>query len=122
MSFIVIRGATTVDANNSRKILNATKELILEMEKVNNIHRENVISIIFSCTDDLDKVYPAKAARDLGYTNAGLMCFNEMNVVNSLKKCIRIMMFINSHKNQEDVKHVYLKGAKILRPDLLENK
>lgn len=120
MSFIVIRGATTVEKNTSKDILDASKELILEMEEFNAINRKNVVSIIFSCTQDLDKVYPAKAARDLTYTEAGLMCFNEMSVVNSLEKCIRIMMFYKSDINQEEAKHVYLRGAKILRPDLLE--
>lgn len=122
MNFITIRGAITVDKNISINILNATKELILKIEKLNSINKENVISMIFSCTRDLYKVYPAKAARELGYTNVGLMCFNEMYVENSLRKCIRIMIFCNSKINQKDVKHVYLRGAKILRPDLLNNK
>lgn len=122
MNFIVIRGATSVSENTSIDILNSTKELILAVEESNNINRENVASIIFSCTKDLDKAYPAKAARELGYINAGLMCFNEMKVEGSLEKCIRLMIFYNSEINQKHVKHVYLKGAKILRPDLLENK
>lgn len=122
MNFIAIRGATTVDENTSVDILSATKELILEIEKLNSINRENVVSIIFSSTKDIDKVYPARAARSIGYINTGLMCFNEMYVENSLEKCIRVMMFYNSKLKQKDVKHVYLKGAKILRPDLLENK
>lgn len=122
MSFIAIRGATTVCENTSSDILNATTKLILEIEKLNSINKEDVISIIFSCTKDLDKVYPAKAARELGYINAGLMCFNEMKVEDSLEKCIRVMMFYNSQTNQKHVKHVFLEGAKVLRPDLLDNK
>lgn len=120
MNFIAIRGATTVDKNVSKDILTATEELLLEMEKRNFINRENVGSIIFSVTKDLDKVHPAKAARNIGYVNAGLMCFNEMYVKGSLQKCIRVMILYNSNSNQKDVKHVYLRGAKILRPDLLE--
>ena len=121
MNFVAIRGATTVEENIFNDILGATKELILEIEKLNLINRENVVSIIFSCTKDIDQVYPAKAARELGYTNAGLMCFNEMNVENSLDKCIRVMVFCNSNIRQKNIKHIYLKGAKILRPDLLGN-
>lgn len=119
MGFIAIRGATTVSENTSISILSATKELLLEIERLNNINRENVVSIIFSSTKDLDKVYPARAARELGYTNAGLMCFNEMEVENSLNKCIRVMFFYKSKKTQKNAKHIYLKGAKVLRPDLL---
>lgn len=118
MSFIAIRGATTTSKNTSDDILNATEELILKIEKLNKIKKEEVISIIFSCTEDLDQAYPAKAARKLGYTNTGLMCFNEMNVNDGLKKCIRIMIYCNSKREQKDVKHVYLKNAKNLRPDL----
>lgn len=118
MSFIAIRGATTVLENTSNDMLNATKELILEIEKLNKINKDMVASIIFSSTNDLNKVYPAKAARELGYTNAGLMCFDEMDVENSLRKCIRVMVFYNSKINQKEVKHVYLRNASSLRPDL----
>lgn len=119
MSFITIRGATTVCENSVSSILNSTKELILEIEKTNNIDRSKVISILFSCTPDLDTVYPARAARNLGYVNASLMCFNEMYVKDSLSKCIRVMISYKSELEQIDAKHVYIKGAEILRPDLL---
>lgn len=119
MSIITIRGAITSPENSISSILENTKELLNEIEIANNIDKNNVISIIFTCTADLDKVYPAEAARSLGYTNASLMCLNEMYVENSLKKCIRIMLSYKSELNQNSVKHVYMKGAKILRPDLL---
>ncbi len=118
MSIVAIRGAITVDKNNIDNIAESTKELILKMEKANKIKREKVISIIFSVTKDLDADYPAKTARELGYTHSGLMCFNEMEVINSLSKCIRIMILYDGETCQSNVKHIYLKGAKILRPDL----
>ncbi|MBU5426623.1 chorismate mutase [Tissierella pigra] len=121
MKTISIRGAITVQENSIESILDGTKELLTEIEKQNNLDREKVISIVFSCTNDLDKVYPAKAARDLGYIYAGLMCFNEMNVEGSLRKCIRVMIIYNSDISQKDVKHIYLRDAKVLRPDLLNN-
>ncbi|MGJ0846708.1 chorismate mutase [Tissierella praeacuta] len=121
MNIVTIRGAITVPENSVSSILNSTTELLIEIEKENNIDREKVISIIFSCTNDLDKVYPAKAARNLGYTNIGLMCFNEMYVEGSLNRCIRLMVLYNSIINQKDVKHIYLRDAKILRPDLSNN-
>ncbi len=119
MSIVAIRGAITVDRNNKDEILKNTKKLILEMEKANNIQREKVISIIFTATKDLNADYPAKAARLLGYIHTGLMCFNEMDVVNSLERCIRIMILYDGEFCQGEVKHVYLKDAKILRPDLI---
>lgn len=115
---ISIRGAITVEKNTSDSILENTSLLIKKMEEENNLLRENVISILFSATRDLDKVYPAKSARDLGYVNSGLMCFNEMAVEGSLDRCIRVMILYDSNAKQEDINHIYLKGAKILRPDL----
>lgn len=121
MNIVTIRGAITVSENTVSSILDGTRELLIQIEKENKINRDNVISIIFSCTNDLNKVYPAKAARDLGYINAGLMCFNEMYVEGSLDKCIRLMVLYNSIISQKDVKHVYLREAKNLRPDLSSN-
>lgn len=121
MNIVTIRGAITVPENSVSSILEGTRELLIEIEKENNIDRDKVISIIFSCTNDLDKVYPAKAARELGYINAGLMCFNEMYVKGSLDKCIRLMVLYNSIINQKEVKHIYLRDAKTLRPDLSNN-
>src|SRR5699024_693916 len=115
---ISIRGAITVEENTVECILNNTSLLIQKIELENNLIKEKVISILFSATNDLNKVYPAKAARDLGYVNSGLMCFNEMAVEGSLDRCIRVMILYNSNINQEDINHIYLKGAKILRPDL----
>lgn len=118
MGIISIRGAITVLENSVSSILDATKELLIEIERMNNINKDKVISIIFTCTSDLDKVYPAKAARELGYIDVGLMCFNEMYVEGSLDMCIRLMVFCDLNIEQKDVKHVYLRDAKILRPDL----
>lgn len=119
MKIVSIRGAITVEENTVDSILNNTKELLEEVIRRNNIEKDKVISILFSATKDLNKAYPAKAARELGYVNIGLMCFNEMVVEGSLDKCIRLMILYNSDINQNDVKHIYLKGAKVLRPDLI---
>lgn len=118
MNTISIRGATTVLENSKSSILDSTRELIIEIEKANNIERDKVISILFSCTADLNEAYPAKAVRDLGYVNTSLMCFNEMFVKGSLDKCIRVMILYNSIMEQRDVNHIYLRDAKVLRPDL----
>lgn len=118
MNIVSIRGAITLKENNELEILNSTEELLSEIERQNNLNKEKVISILFSATKDLNTAYPARAARDLGYTNAGLMCFNGMEVINSLEKCIRVMVLYNSNLEQKDVKHVYLREAKALRPDL----
>lgn len=113
-----IRGATTVENNVSDEIINETKLLLEKIVKENKIDIEDIISIIFTTTEDLDTAFPAVAARQLGWTSIALMCTNEINVKGSLKKCIRVMMHVNSDMANSDLKHIYLKGATILRPDL----
>jgi chorismate mutase len=115
-----IRGAITVDNNTAEEIIKDTKTLLTEIEKANNLVLDDVISIIFSSTKDLDAAFPAVAARELGWTEIALMCTNEVYVPDSLKMCIRILIHINTEKGNKELKHMYLKGAKILRPDLQE--
>ncbi|HHU63213.1 MAG TPA: chorismate mutase [Clostridiales bacterium] len=112
-----IRGAITCDKNCKTDILSNATQLLNAIISANKLSKDEIICIFFSCTSDLDKVYPAVAARQLGFTDIGLMCFQEMQVENSLKMCIRVMLLVNQ-KNQRDVVHVYLKGAEKLRPDL----
>lgn len=113
-----IRGATTVDNNIEFEILENTEELLKAISLRNDINQDDIISIIFSLTKDLNAAFPAVAARRMGWTNVALMCTNEVEVPGSLEKCIRVLVHINTEKSNEDIKHVYLKGAKVLRPDL----
>ncbi|MBS4536253.1 chorismate mutase [Clostridium sp. D2Q-14] len=120
MSVISIRGAITVEENTSNLIIQNTKFLLNEIINKNNIKKENIISILFTATNDLDEEYPAKAARDIGLVNCSLLCLQEMNVKNSLRKCIRVLMMINSHCKQSEINHIYLKKAVDLRKDLID--
>lgn len=113
-----IRGATTVINNDADEIIIETEKLLNDIIEKNSLGEDDIISIIFTVTQDLNAAFPAVAARKIGYTNAALMCMNEIDVPGSLKKCIRIMMHINTDKKREDIKHIYLNGAKVLRPDL----
>jgi len=112
-----IRGAVTVEKNTKEDILASTKELILTIAKENKLIQEDVIAMIFTATEDLDAVYPAKAARDLGWTEIGLMCMQEMFVVDSLPMCIRLMVLYNQKNEEQAIHPVYLREAKVLRPD-----
>lgn len=113
-----IRGATTVENNNMNEIIDETKLLLIKIVEENKLVEDDIISIIFSVTKELDAAFPAVGARQLGWTNAALMCTNEINVPGSLEKCIRVLFHINTTKSNNEIKHVYLKGAKVLRPDL----
>jgi chorismate mutase len=115
---VSIRGATTIDTDNSEDLLSATSELLKGIILANKLDLNNIISIFFTCTQDLTSAYPAKAARDLGITQCSLMCMQEMNVENSLAKCIRVCIFYDDDSLKESVKHVYLNNAVSLRPDL----
>jgi chorismate mutase len=113
-----VRGATTVGANQPEAIVSATRELLEAIVLANEIQSEDVASVFFTTTPDLNAAFPAKAARDLGWANTALMCAHEMEVPDSLPMCIRVLIHWNSDKRQEEIVHVYLKDAQILRSDL----
>lgn len=113
-----IRGAITVKNNTKEDILAASVELLKKIIELNNIQKEEMVSIIFTATTDLDAVYPAVAAREIGLDMVPLLCFQEMKVKDSLPRCIRVMFFIDRKSPLGEIKHVYLREAVSLRPDL----
>lgn len=114
-----IRGATTLNDNTSEEIKNATVELLNKMISENNVDLKDISFAIFTLTDDLDADFPAKYARlDCNFTKVPMMCYHELNVVGSLKMCLRILLNINTEKEQDEIKHIYLNGAKVLRQDI----
>lgn len=116
-----VRGAITVVNNLETEIVLATEGLIKEMISKNEIHPEYVASIFISVTDDITATFPAKALRLFeGWSFVPVMCMREIPVPESLEFCIRIMMHVNTDKPQKDIRHIYLEGAKQLRPDLMK--
>lgn len=118
---IGIRGATTIERDNEEEIIKNTLELIKEVIGVNGLDKEKVTAMFFSCTRDITSAYPAKAARHMGFTDIPLMCFQEMHVEGSLEKCIRLCIFYDGEVHKQDIRHIYLKEAKGLRPDLVRD-
>ncbi len=115
-----IRGATTVDADEPDLILDATRELLEAMLDANGIDAFEVIaSIFFTTTPDLCSTFPAEAARALGMNMVPLICNQEIPVPNRLRRCVRVMMQVNTQKGQEEMRHIYLREARTLRPDLV---
>jgi len=112
-----IRGATTVDSNTKEAILAATSELLQKMMKDNGVVKEQIACVFFTTTTDLNAAFPAQAARRLGLSEVALLCGHEMNVPDSLAKCIRILMMVNTNKKLQDIVHVYIKGTESLRSD-----
>lgn len=113
-----IRGATTVENNTKEEIWDATEEMLQTAIDENNLKQEDMISITFTMTHDLDACYPAVRARQMGFTNVPLVCMQELKVVGSLAKCVRMIIYTNSDKSLDEIKHIYLRNAKKLRPDL----
>ena len=122
MRCLGVRGATTVADNSRAAILEATSGLLTEIITVNRIALEDVASAIFTATPDLDAAYPAVAARELGWTQTPLLCMQEMQVEDSLRRCIRVLIHWNTAHIADEIQHVYLRGAQALRPDLMEEK
>ena len=113
-----IRGATTVERNEREDILTATTELLELLIQHNDLRAEDIASAIFTVTEDLDAEFPALAARQLGWTEVALMCTREIPVPNSLMKCIRILLHVNTTRSAAEMQHVYIRGAVNLRPTL----
>lgn len=113
-----IRGAVTVERNSPEDIHFATWELLENIIKENNINTEDIASIIFTLTQDLNAGFPAFVARTKGFKYVPLLCATEINVPGSLARCIRILVHINTRKSQQEIKHIYLRGAVKLREDL----
>ena len=104
--------------NTRDEILDETRKLLALMIRFNEIRSEDVGCAIFTVTRDLDAEFPALAARQLGWLDVPMLCSYEIDVPDSLKKCIRILIHWNTRKPQSDVTHVYIQGARKLRPDL----
>ncbi len=115
---IAIRGAITVDVDTPEQVFEATTTLLSNIFEKNDVQISDVIAVHFSQTEDVLSAYAAKAARGMGLVNAALFSALEPPVVGSLRKCIRVMVQIETEKKQAEAKHVYLRGATVLRPDL----
>jgi chorismate mutase len=106
-----------VDANTRDDILAAAKELLQWMVSANGVEAEDVACILFTTTPDLNAEFPAAAARELGLSQAPLLCGHEMNVPGSLPKCLRILILFNTEKSAAEIVHVYIRGAQVLKSD-----
>jgi chorismate mutase len=87
------------------------------MVAANDVQFEDVAAALFTTTNDLNAEFPARAAREMGWKDAPLICGNEIAVPGSLERCLRILLLINTEKRADEIVHVYLKAARSLRPD-----
>jgi chorismate mutase len=115
-----IRGAITISADEKEQILSATQELLMSILDANpGLRTEDIASAVFTITEDIASTYPALAARQIGWDQVPMICAREIPVPGSMPLCIRVLIHWNTETLQKEIKHVYLREAIALRPDLV---
>ena len=120
MRVLALRGATTCDENTKEEVDIKTQTLVEAMLERNAIAHDDIVSIIFTATDDITAEFPATAARTLGLGDVPLICARELGIVHGKPLCIRVLMHMETDRSRADLHHVYLEGARSLRDDLPE--
>jgi chorismate mutase len=113
-----LRGATTVDEDTTEQVTQRTQALLAAMVARNGVDHASVISVLFTATDDIHSMFPATAARSVGFGDVPLLCARELDINGAQQRCIRVMMHLET--TNEELHHVYLEGARGLRDDLPE--
>lgn len=113
-----LRGATTVDVDSREQVMDRTGELVTSLIDRNGVDHEDLVSIIFTATDDISSEFPAAAARAAGINTVPLLCARELSVVGAVERCIRVLIHAYTDRAPADLRHVYLHGAEPLRTDL----
>jgi chorismate mutase len=113
-----IRGATTVDSDTAEQITARIGELLNELVAANGLDKSDIISILFTATDDISALFPATGAREFGFGDVPLMCARELCIEGAKPLCLRVMMHANSERTATEIQHVYLHDAVDLRDDL----
>lgn len=115
-----VRGATTVESDTAAAIFPRVQELLVEILQRNQIDHDDIVSVFFTATPDLTSVFPATAAREVGFGDIPLICASEIDVANATPKCIRVMLHVYTSIEKNRIRHTYLHGAQGLRDDLPE--
>ena len=120
MRLMALRGATTCDEDTSEEIDRRTQALVEEMLRRNEVDHDDLVSIIFTATDDLTAQFPATSARALGLGDVPLLCARELGIEGGMARTIRVLAHLYSERSRDELHHVYLEGARTLRDDLPE--
>ena len=120
MAVRALRGATTVDIDERDHVRDRVVEMLELLLERNSVEPDDMISAMFTATADLNSVFPATAARELLPADLPLLCAQELNTVNGLGNCIRVMLHVESDRTRAEIRHVFVHGATVLRPDLAE--
>ncbi len=113
-----LRGATTLEEDTVEQVNERVRELVSSMLERNGIDHDDLVSILFTATDDVVSIFPATAARSLGLGDVPLICARELMITGAMPRCIRVLMHFYTERSREELHHVYLEGARGLRDDL----
>ena len=113
-----LRGATTVDDDTEEQITERVQQLVGDMLARNDIAHDDIISMIFTATEDLVSIFPAAAARGAGLGDVPMLCARELSVGGGTPRCLRVLMHVNTERPRQELRHIYLHGAQGLRDDL----
>lgn len=120
MRLLALRGAITCDEDTKQEIAAKTQRLLCEMLERNRIAHDDLVSVIFTATDDLTAEFPAAAARAIGLGDVPLLCARELAITGGLPRVVRVLLHFQADRARADLHHVYLDGARSLRDDLPE--
>ena len=113
-------GLSAVDADTAEQVKERTIALLEQMVERNGVDHDDIISVLFTATDDIHSIFPATAARDIGFGDIPLICARELDIVGATPRCIRVLMHLTTERGRAELRHVYLEGAAALRDDLPE--
>jgi chorismate mutase len=113
-----LRGATTVDDDTAEQVTERVGELMSELFARNELDKDDLVSVIFTATDDVRSKFPAEAARQFGIGDVPLLCARELDIVSGTPRCIRVLIHLYTDRSASELRHVYLAGAQGLRDDL----
>lgn len=113
-----LRGATTIDVDQKEHVHERVIALLDRIFEANGLHHDDLISVLFTATDDIHSAFPAEAARKFGLGDVPLICARELDIEGATPRCIRVMIHLVTERSRRDLHHVYLEGARNLRDDL----
>jgi chorismate mutase len=113
-----LRGATTVDADTVEQVTERSQELMREVMARNDITEDAIVSVLFTATGDVTSIFPATAVREIGFGAVPLLCAAEIAVAGAMPLCIRVLLHVHTTRTKDEMHHVYLHGAQVLRDDL----
>jgi chorismate mutase len=113
-----LRGATTVDVDEEVHVHDRVVELLDAMCDRNGVHHDDIVSILFTATDDLHATFPAAGARKMGLGDVPLICARELDITGGTERCVRVLMHLTTERSRSELRHIYLHGAVGLRDDL----